>query len=296
MVRVGFVLDDVHHLQTELLSKAVWKFIEDVDDFHDKNGSQLDILIIDHINCSLYLDNLLGKLYSAVRDVLISKGFNLLPINVLLDNFKKERIEWDYMYVPNLTSNYGITAKHIELIPNITSPVITTNDKMYKKIISTKNDKNKYNVSALGGTFDHIHDGHKILLTIAAFVTSDRLIVGLTEGELLVNKKYKEYLESFNTRLEHVSQFLDLLKPKVKLEIVPMKDVCGPTGTVPEIQSLIVSRETIKGGEFVNKTREEKGMPKLDILIVNVLGGEEDDGWKEKLSSTDIRKMIKENK
>lgn len=38
-------------------------------------------------------------------------------------------------------------------------------------------------VVALGGTFDHLHAGHKILLSMAAWITSHKIIVGVT-GEL----------------------------------------------------------------------------------------------------------------
>ena len=41
-----------------------------------------------------------------------------------------------------------------------------------------------YPVVALGGTFDHLHAGHKILLSMAAWITSSKLIVGMT-GSLL---------------------------------------------------------------------------------------------------------------
>ena len=37
-----------------------------------------------------------------------------------------------------------------------------------------------YPVTALGGTFDHLHAGHKILLSMAAWITSQKLIVGVT--------------------------------------------------------------------------------------------------------------------
>lgn len=39
-----------------------------------------------------------------------------------------------------------------------------------------------YDVAALGGTFDHLHAGHRILLTLAALITKDdgRLIVGVS--------------------------------------------------------------------------------------------------------------------
>lgn len=35
-------------------------------------------------------------------------------------------------------------------------------------------------VVALGGTFDHLHAGHKILLSMSAWIASARLIVGIT--------------------------------------------------------------------------------------------------------------------
>lgn len=37
-----------------------------------------------------------------------------------------------------------------------------------------------YPVTAMGGTFDHLHAGHKILLSMAAWITSEKLIVGMT--------------------------------------------------------------------------------------------------------------------
>lgn len=41
-----------------------------------------------------------------------------------------------------------------------------------------------YPVTALGGTFDHLHAGHKILLSMAAYITSHKLIVGITGTDL----------------------------------------------------------------------------------------------------------------
>jgi hypothetical protein len=35
-------------------------------------------------------------------------------------------------------------------------------------------------VVALGGTFDHLHAGHKILLSMAAWITAEKIIVGVT--------------------------------------------------------------------------------------------------------------------
>ena len=37
-----------------------------------------------------------------------------------------------------------------------------------------------YPVVALGGTFDHLHAGHKILLSMGAWIAKEKLIVGIT--------------------------------------------------------------------------------------------------------------------
>lgn len=77
-----------------------------------------------------------------------------------------------------------------------------------------------YQVVAVGGTFDHLHTGHKLLLTATALVLQTplestpsydlplRLIVGITGDELLVNKKHAEFLESWDQREQNVVNFL----------------------------------------------------------------------------------------
>ncbi|KAH7402470.1 pantetheine-phosphate adenylyltransferase family protein-like protein [Pyrenochaeta sp. MPI-SDFR-AT-0127] len=75
---------------------------------------------------------------------------------------------------------------------------------------------------AVGGTFDHLHIGHKLLLTMFAFMLGRRqvsaaaltlstLTVGITGDALLQNKKYAEYLESWKHRQESVHEFLSSL-------------------------------------------------------------------------------------
>lgn len=42
----------------------------------------------------------------------------------------------------------------------------------------------EYNSVVLGGTFDRLHNGHKVLLSIAILKTNRVLTCGVTDGEM----------------------------------------------------------------------------------------------------------------
>lgn len=269
---------DVHQLQD--IFEGCLKHLS-----FDESG-ELDVILVDEVKSSLFLDNALGRIYSSAREVFLARGLFLTPINVLFGECALSSLDVDWLYIPEDSLKPIVKHNNCSIFEQ------PSRIKVLDIPSDIDADVNKYKVSALGGTFDHIHDGHKILLSVAAFLTSSKLIVGITDEELLLKKKYRELLETFDQRADHVTRFLALLKPQLSAQIVPIKDVCGPTGTVPEIECLVVSRETISGGKFVNKTRLAKGLSELDISVVNVLGGNEQDGWKEKLSSTELRKIL----
>ena len=62
-------------------------------------------------------------------------------------------------------------------------------------------------------------------------------------------KANKHLLEDFSVRSEQVKKFLKLFKPSIILDITPIVDVYGPTKYDPNIQALVVSKETIVGAE-----------------------------------------------
>lgn len=286
-MKAAIVFQGLDNLDFSCVQVLITECLKDIT-FDD--SSELNLILFDKFDSSTYLDTVLGKLYSSAREVFLSRGLYMMSINVLLGQCAWHSLNLDWLYVPQERLVEHFTYQHYEVFEQ---PKVIDSSSLPE---AYNPDHNKFKVTALGGTFDHIHDGHKILLTIAAFLTSSRLIVGVTDEELLLNKKYKEYLESFEKRSDNVQRFIALLKPDLNTQIVPIKDVCGPTGTVPEIECLVVSRETVAGGELVNKTRLAKNLSKLTIKVVNVLGGSEEDGWKEKLSSTELRKIVMDRK
>ncbi|KAF8535083.1 hypothetical protein BDD12DRAFT_754063, partial [Trichophaea hybrida] len=146
----------------------------------------------------------------------------------------------------------------------------------------------------VGGTFDHLHLGHKLLLTCTAYMgapetPTTRLIVGLTGPEMLKTKKHAEKIESYKLRAEGALEFIRGIPKTLLVQISELRDPFGPTITEEGITALVVTKETESGGAAVNKKREEKGWDPLEVGVVDLLmdGGE-------KLSSTELRRRASE--
>ncbi|TBU49140.1 Nucleotidylyl transferase [Dichomitus squalens] len=157
-----------------------------------------------------------------------------------------------------------------------------------------------YPVVALGGTFDHLHAGHKILLSMGAWIAKEKLIVGITDDSLLGKKQWKEVLEPLPVRTERTRAFLEHFKPGLEYFITPLNDVYGPTAHDPNVQALVVSKETLSGAESIAKKREEMSLQPLRPFVIDVISATEaivDSGdaavlRAAKMSSTYIREWI----
>ncbi|KAJ8472668.1 hypothetical protein ONZ45_g16571 [Pleurotus djamor] len=157
-----------------------------------------------------------------------------------------------------------------------------------------------YHVVALGGTFDHLHAGHKILLSMGAWITEKKMIVGVTDDALLKSKANKHLLEPLSTRIARVQEFLALFKPELTYDVVPIEDVYGPTGWDPNVQALVVSKETLGGAASIAKHRAERGFPALETFVIDVISPSDSNLDHEdiemlkqtKMSSTFIREWI----
>ena len=58
--------------------------------------------------------------------------------------------------------------------------VLTNANEETMTTATARSKRPRYQVAAMGGTFDHLHAGHKILLSMAAWVAEEKLIVGVT--------------------------------------------------------------------------------------------------------------------
>ena len=167
---------------------------------------------------------------------------------------------------------------------------------------------------AVGGTWDHLHIGHKLLITMTVFAVDisessrDRsATIGITGDQLLINKKHANLVESWIDRQKAVATFFNAIvdfsteatrgqrhasihddpEPNGKsidihypsglvVKCVEIQDPFGPTITEESISALVLSAETRAGGKAVNDKRRELGWKELDIFEVDVLDAEEE--------------------
>lgn len=141
---------------------------------------------------------------------------------------------------------------------------------------------------AVGGTFDHFHIGHKLLLTVTALFAQSSVIVGLTGDKLLENKQFVEVMDNYSDRMASVLTFLGDLFPDLEVHIEEIDDVYGPTARMPEITGLVTSKETQSGGKEIQQMRSDKNWKELSIFVVGLIPST--DG-SVKLSSTYFRAL-----
>ena len=124
----------------------------------------------------------------------------------------------------------------------------------------------KFELVAMGGTFDVIHKGHITLLS-EAFSISTKVIIGLTSDELALRKE-KDLQNDYNKRLETLVKTIETKFPKMEFEISKLDNDFGPAVLEKEVQALVVSGETSDQGEILNQLRKQKNLPLVDVVIV----------------------------
>jgi pantetheine-phosphate adenylyltransferase len=144
-----------------------------------------------------------------------------------------------------------------------------------------------FDLVGLGGTFDHLHEGHKLLLKTALTV-SEKIVIGLATEDLLKNKKYSHKLEDYETRKNNIEQFITSFADLERVKIIELNEPYGPPIKEEKYQGLVVSQETYSTALKINEKRKEKGFPPLIIVVIPIIKNEKN----EKISSTAIRKNI----
>jgi len=145
------------------------------------------------------------------------------------------------------------------------------------------------NKIGIGGTFDHLHDGHKSLIMIALSL-SEKVVIGLTSDNLLTKKKFRSKIENYQKRFEILKSYISETSDLSRVEIIKLEDPYGPPINEADYEGIIVSQETYEGALKINQIREEKGFKPLIIVVIPLIL----DNKNNKISSTSIRAALQE--
>lgn len=139
----------------------------------------------------------------------------------------------------------------------------------------------------MGGTFDHLHNGHKYLIKTALSI-SKKIVIGLTTEKLLKNKKVASKIEDYKTREKKINNFIENITDLNRVEIVELNDPYGPPINEPEYEGIVVSQETYETAIKINEIRENEGFKPLIIIVIPIIKDENNN----KISSTAIREKF----
>ena len=124
----------------------------------------------------------------------------------------------------------------------------------------------KFDLVAMGGTFDFIHKGHLTLLS-EAFSRSSKLIIGLTSDDMAA-RKGKTLQNDYTKRQTTLVKTIKDNFPNNEFEISKLDNDFGPAVLEKNVQALVVSGETSNQGEVLNQLRKKKNLPPLEIIII----------------------------
>jgi pantetheine-phosphate adenylyltransferase len=158
-------------------------------------------------------------------------------------------------------------------------------------IINVRNLKNKseefpFKVVGLGGSFDHLHPGHHVLIQ-TAFKLGKHVAIGLSTENLLNGKQFRDKIQPYKVREDNLRKYIEstLHVPKQNYTIIPLDDPFGPAITNPDLDAHVSSQETYLGSLKINELRIKNGLNPLTIVIIPLVL----DSKGEKFSSTTIR-------
>ncbi|KAK6590471.1 cytidylyltransferase (HIGH family) exon [Cryptosporidium xiaoi] len=199
-------------------------------------------------------------------------------INSIVSSFVQDRIHYLRLFSDNESINSLVCSKffdqfvvhgfpYFEITDNIEIPrwnnklnVITNNDN--RKFI-----ENPVNRTLFAGTFDRLHPGHKINITVATWYAKEMAIIGITDTPLLVNKRDKDILQDFSIRSANVLSFIFSLYPEISITLLRISSIIGGAD-IFEFDALIATPESINNAKKINDQRLNKGFPLVQLVEV----------------------------
>jgi inosine/xanthosine triphosphatase len=117
--------------------------------------------------------------------------------------------------------------------------------------------------SAVAGTFNVLHEGHRMLID-RAFEVGDDVFIGITSDDMA--EASRSMVNPINIRRAALVEYLSTKdRPWIVFEI---EDMYGPREFMDAVDVLVVSDETLDNGVALNSERAARGLAPLELSVV----------------------------
>lgn len=117
----------------------------------------------------------------------------------------------------------------------------------------------------MGGTFDHLHRGHRALIDAAASIPATSLFIGVT-SDALASRGRARAVRPLAERLSAVQRFVK----ERGWSHVDVAEITDPVGRAmePQFTHIAVTPETRGRALDISRERERAGLPPLEVVVV----------------------------
>lgn len=133
----------------------------------------------------------------------------------------------------------------------------------------------KYAYVCVAGTFDGLHAGHEALLK-RAFGVGKRVLIGLTSEAYISQYKPERTVASYEARRIALERWVAKRGYASRVTIVPINDPFEPAVSDAVLDAMVVSEQTRKRGDEVNRMRVRNGYMPLILSVVPMVRAQDD--------------------
>ena len=129
----------------------------------------------------------------------------------------------------------------------------------------------RFRCCLVGGTFDRLHAGHRLLLN-AACQNADSVEIHITSDFMAEGKS--PFVQSFDDRMDKLHDWAANISG-CKISVHKLNDVHGPAPHHSTADAIVATPETKGMCHSINEQRAKNGLPELQIIEVMHLDGVE---------------------
>ena len=289
--KLGNILELLYCLKDKIYNKLIIDFI-----FEKKNGEDLPKTV------SFYQYHLLS-FYTFIVNYFIQRQFILIRFPQIFTTINESQlINFDFKINLNLLTNtIFISDKEYTLTSNKLKENTSQLLSLFNKIKSQIDQKQllynynifNYSFTCLAGTFDRCHTGHLFLIQSSLLLSKSHYFIGVCSDEMIKHKGPLCLIQSNYIRRKKIEEIINLNGHNnydCTYEVQTIYDSVDMAGREKDLNCLIVTTETYKGGLYCNEIRKKNNLNEVDICTINVININLDNI--NKISSSLIRKDI----